>query len=80
MSERRGRMTVRDLICKLNGLPQDAPVFIYGYEGGYDDVLEIYPIRVELNMNTSWYYGAHEMICGGEDVGSEKAVDGFVIR
>jgi hypothetical protein len=35
-----------------------------GYEGGFCDIenLNLRPVDMALNVNTEWYYGAHERI------------------
>ena len=55
-------MTVKELIEKLQTLDQEMPVFINGYEGGYDDLTDLTNIEVVKNVNTQWYYGSHEKI------------------
>lgn len=58
-------MTVAELIEKLSQIEdQDAFIMTPGYEGGYNDVdnINTEPIDVALNVNTTWYYGAHEKI------------------
>jgi hypothetical protein len=56
-------MTVKHLIEKLNTIEdQEAWVVVSGYEGGYDDVMNINtaPIEIALDVNKEWYYGKHE--------------------
>ena len=65
-------MTVRELIESLSKVEdQDLRVMVRGYEGGVDDIVignsidnNITPaiIHVALDVNTEWYYGAHERI------------------
>jgi len=55
-------MTVKELIEKLQTLDQEMPVFINGYEGGYDDLTDLTNIEVVKDVNTQWYYGSHEKI------------------
>lgn len=58
-------MTVAELIEKLSQIEnQDAFIMTKGYEGGHNDVdsINIEPVDVALNVNTEWYYGAHEKI------------------
>jgi hypothetical protein len=55
-------VTVKELIEKLQTLDQEMPVFINGYEGGYDDLTDLANIEVVKNVNTQWYYGSHEKI------------------
>jgi hypothetical protein len=55
-------VTVKELIEKLQTLDQEMPVFINGYEGGYDDLTDLANIEVVKDVNTQWYYGSHEKI------------------
>ena len=54
------RTTVSDLKKQLAALPDDAPVFTHGYEGGYNDAGKFAAVKVALNVNEEWYYGDHE--------------------
>lgn len=60
-------MNVKQLIEKLQDLPQDSIVVVRGYEGGVDEITEISVSKVALNINSEWYYGKHELICGDYD-------------
>ena len=54
-------MTIAELITKLQSLPnQQQRVVVNGYEGGYSDVKEFDEVKIKLNQNSEWYYGAHE--------------------
>ncbi len=58
-------MKVRELIQALSKIEdQDAIVMTSGYEGGFCDIenLNLKPVDMALNVNTEWYYGAHERI------------------
>jgi len=55
-------MTVQELIDKLKTCDKDALVVTRGYEAGYDSVTSVYLCTVALNVNTAWYYGAHEIL------------------
>jgi hypothetical protein len=58
-------MKVRELIQALSKIEdQDAIVMTSGYEGGFCDIenLNLRPVDMALNVNTEWYYGAHERI------------------
>lgn len=52
-------MTVRELAAKLNALPPDARVVVAGYEDGYEDVDDVLPIKIVLNVRGPWYVGRH---------------------
>lgn len=64
-------MTVRELIESLSKIEdQDIRVMVKGYEGGVNDIVIANGIDnntpaiqyVALNINTEWYYGAHEIV------------------
>jgi len=58
-------MTIKELIKQLSTIEnQDARVITSGYEGGFCDIenLNLEPVDIALNVNTEWYYGAHERI------------------
>ncbi len=35
-------------------------IVIRGYEDGYNDILQLLPVKIKLNVNEHWYEGAHE--------------------
>ena len=55
-------MTVKELIEKLSTIEnQDALVMTRGYEAGYNDAdPNFIETDMVLNVNSEWYYGAHE--------------------
>ena len=69
-------MIISELIAKLIELPQDMPVVVRGYEGGYDDVNDVKTLELELNPNARnsrfctkssprdyyWFYGVYEKV------------------
>ena len=58
-------MTVKQLIEELSKIEdQDLRVMTSGYEGGFDDLENVNsePIHMALDVNTEWYYGAHEPV------------------
>ena len=64
-------MTVRELIKVLTQIEdQETRVMVGGYEGGYNDIVigngidNNIPaiVNVALDVNTEWYYGAHERV------------------
>lgn len=59
-------MTVKELIEKLSKCNPDKMVVVRGYEGGCDEVGGIAETRINLNVNTEWYYGKHEYAEDGE--------------
>ena len=55
-------MKVKELIETLSQLDPELMVVIGGYEGGVDEVSRYELCDVELNVNTEWYYGKHEIL------------------
>lgn len=55
-------MTVKELIIVLELKDPDAMCVVSGYEGGVCEVSEAIDTKIELNVNTAWYYGPHEEI------------------
>ena len=53
-------MTIQELCDRLSQFPPDTPVVVRGYEGGFNDVLNVEAVEMQLNVNAEhWYYGAH---------------------
>ena len=53
-------MTVKELIEQLQTLDPDLHVFTTGYEGGFEDVVQVGNVKeFALNYHTQWYYGPH---------------------
>jgi hypothetical protein len=59
-------MKVKELIETLSQLDPELMVVIIGYEGGVDEMDKYELCDVELNVNTEWYYGKHEILEKGE--------------
>ena len=55
-------MTVKELIQQLQNMPPEQLVVIRGLEGGVDEVSDLENVRVALDVNEDWYYGAHEIL------------------
>ena len=53
-------MTVQELIDALSKLPPDHMVVVNGYEGGVNEISDVVQCKLDLNVNTKWYYGKHE--------------------
>jgi hypothetical protein len=73
-------MTVKQLIESLSKIEdKEAWIMVNGYEGGYDDVMNINPapIDIALDVNDEWYYGKHERI---EDVLIEARKDYQIVK
>lgn len=64
-------MTIAELIETLSQFDPSTPVVVRGYEGGYNDIIEVKDASMQLNVNRVWYYGAH----GGNDEQREPLPD-----
>jgi hypothetical protein len=53
--------TIAELQAILAQYPPDTLVMVQGYEGGYEFLRNVEFASVKLNVNTEWYYGAHEI-------------------
>lgn len=69
MTDRNNQMTIKQLIAELSKYDENMCVVTSGYEGGFADPC-IRPIKIVRNVNTEWYYGAHD-----EPRYSDKAAD-----
>ena len=59
-------MKVKELIEVLSQLDPELMVVRSGYEGGVDEVTDYGLCDIELNVNTAWYYGKHEILVKGD--------------
>jgi preprotein translocase subunit YajC len=68
-------MKVKELIEKLQEYDPELMVIRSGYEGGVAKVTHAEFVTIALNVNTSWYYGEHEVVYGDDTYeGHELAV------
>jgi hypothetical protein len=56
------RMTVQQLIERLQAFPPDLPVVVHSYEDGLDPVTEAALIRVTATPDRQWYNGVYEQV------------------
>lgn len=54
------RMTVQQLIAKLEQLPKDSFVFVEGYEDGYSDIAILKETKATLDINKEEWMGPHD--------------------
>ena len=59
-------MKVKELIELLSQMNPELMVVIGGYEGGVDEIDKFEMCDIELNVNTEWYYGKHEVLSEGD--------------
>lgn len=55
-------MRVIDLIERLQQFDPELPVLVEGYEGGCNDMGNVFEIDIIRDANSEWYYGAHEKV------------------
>ena len=70
-------MKVKKLIELLSQLDPELMVVVAGYEGGVDEMDKYELCDVELNVNTEWYYGKHEILEKGE---KPKKKDSTIVK
>ncbi len=54
------RLTVQQLIARLNQYPGDLPVVVQSYEAGYDPVTDVATLAVSPTPDRQWYVGVYE--------------------
>lgn len=54
-------MKISELISILNKLSPELDVVVNGREGGVDDCSRVETVLIKRDVNTSWYFGAHEV-------------------
>ena len=60
-------MKVKKLIELLSQMNPELMVVVAGYEGGVDEIDKFEMCDIELNVNTEWYYGKHEILAEGDN-------------
>ena len=60
-------MKVKELIELLSQMNPELMVVIGGYEGGVNEIKKYKLCNIELNVNTEWYYGKHEILAEGDN-------------
>ena len=54
------RLTVQQLIARLQQYPGDLPVVVQSYEAGYDPVTDIRTLPVVETPDRAWYVGVYD--------------------
>jgi len=62
-------MKVSELIATLLTMNPDHMVVLSGYEGGVNEVTSVNEVNINLDVNTAWYYGNHEIQDDGKTPG-----------
>ena len=52
-------MNVRELMEPLSQFDPDTRVVVAGYENGFNDITQIQPCEIRLNVYQDWFYGSH---------------------
>jgi len=56
-------MNVRELILKLREFDGDLMVVVDGYEGGVNELKQVLPEEIVLNVHEEYgYFGKHELV------------------
>ena len=71
MEKSAPKITVAELIERLQQFPPETRVVVAGYEDGFNDIAWVDGLDIALNVHTEDYYGAHE--------NAEDAKDGFEV-
>lgn len=53
-------MTASELINELQILSPDTKIVIRGYENGYNDILQLKPVKIKHKADSNWYDGEYE--------------------
>ena len=59
-------MTIEELMIVLSKYDPDQRVVTRGYEGGYCDPLDPFPVEINLNVNNDPWCGPHDDAYDGE--------------
>ena len=53
-------MTAQELIHHLQTLPPTTKIVVRGYEDGYNEILQLKPVKIKLNPNAYTWDGEYE--------------------
>lgn len=53
-------MTASELINELQKLSPDTKIVVRGYEDGYNDILQLKPVKIKRKADSKWYDGEYE--------------------
>lgn len=53
-------MTASELINELQKLSPDTKIVVRGYEDGYNDILQLKPVKIKRKADSHWYDGEYE--------------------
>jgi hypothetical protein len=66
-------MKVKDLIEVLKKYNPELPVVVDGYEGGVGKPAGVTEVSLEVDVNTEWYLGEHEIVNNEEYEMTDRA-------
>ncbi len=52
-------MNASEIIEKLKTIPPNTKIVVRGYEDGYNDIIKLVPLKIELAKDPEWYYGVY---------------------
>ena len=67
-------MTAKELIMELQKLSSDTKIVVRGYEDGYNDILELKPVKIKGTPDSNWYEGEFDV---STDWDAVEAIDLF---
>ncbi len=70
-------MTAAELMLQLQTLPPDTKIVVRGYEDGYNDIINLRPVKIKLISDAPWYEGAFK---DSTDTDAIDAVDLFGVK
>lgn len=53
-------MTAFELIDFLKRLKPETKIVVRGYEDGYNDILQIKPVKIKQKVDSHWYDGEYD--------------------
>lgn len=53
-------MTASELISELQKLSPDTKIVVRGYEDGYNDILQLKPVKIKRQSDSHWFDGEYE--------------------
>lgn len=69
-------LTVGELIERLRQFPDDMPVVLAGYEGGFNDPLHIRKVGIKRDANRESWMGQHEEAASSDAATTALCISG----
>jgi hypothetical protein len=67
-------MIASELINELQKLSPDTKIVVRGYEDGYNDILQLKPVKIKPLSDSKWYEGEYD---SSDDDDAINAIDLF---